>query len=758
MGIVADQMDRPSLARRCYALAYPAFVAAGDVLLLVKTKYNLALLHLRQGQYEEALAHLAQARADLAQLPDIPDAAYVDLFEARVRRALDQTARAQELLKRALTTFEEEGRRIESAETLVELAHLQAKDTTFESLMQAVAHLKRAEDHLREANVPLLVAWAQMEQAEFYLRLECTTEASECAEAARDMFVEADLDLRRAQAEALLADCRWQLQPDQAQAWYRSALNAAGENMPVLAARCRRGLARLDAATGNIDAAETQYERAVTLLESVRRSLRSHSHQAGFLESWQELAKELLAALHARPGGEYNILAWIERLKARALADLLAGQPPDSQADTELTRLLEQRARLRREFDRRETSLRAQIGLQMQEMPQRGPSLAARDVYQAKSLSTARRRLQALEEQIARRHNSAIEWREGAAFDPISVHQLLDEHTALISYYTAGGQLYALTATQAKGDLSVHPLCAGLADVEARWWRTRRLITRATDVQARLSYFWDVLVEPLAKHLQSKTRLLIVPHRGLFHIPFAGLYDTKNERYLVERWTVHLAPSATILEQCRQQTHGTHQPLLAGFSGHPGRPDYLPGVEQEIQALASLFPAADVLLGEQATPESILNTAPGRSFVHLAGHAFYNSLNPLDSGMPLAKGLWLRASDLYLHYGHLNGATIVLSGCSTGRGRPTGGEVLGLTSAFLYAGASGIVTSLWRVDDAATSELMSAFYRRLGEGLDIAKALRQAQLELLQSEQYASPYYWAPFVLSGDSRTPIDAP
>ena len=98
------------------------------------------------------------------------------------------------------------------------------------------------------------------------------------------------------------------------------------------------------------------------------------------------------------------------------------------------------------------------------------------------------------------------------------------------------------------------------------------------------------------------------------------------------------------------------------------------------------------------------------------------------------------------------GATVVLSGCSTGRGRPAGGDVMGLTSAFLYAGAIGIIAGLWRVDDAATAELMTTFYREISNGQDTANALQQAQLQLLRSERYARPYFWAPFSLNGDRR------
>ena len=92
-----------------------------------------------------------------------------------------------------------------------------------------------------------------------------------------------------------------------------------------------------------------------------------------------------------------------------------------------------------------------------------------------------------------------------------------------------------------------------------------------------------------------------------------------------------------------------------------------------------------------------------------------------------------------------------------GRGRPSGGDVLGLTSAFLYAGAVEMIAGLWRVDDTATAELMMAFYRELGSGVDTADALRQVQLKLLHDGRYAHPYFWAPFALSGGSRSLKDS-
>ncbi len=755
MGLTAARMDQLDLARQYYTQARPALAAKNSVMRLAKMEFNLAKLCIRQGEYEQALDHLAQARVELARLPDAPDHAFVDLFESRVRRALNQPEQTQTLLRRALATFEQLDRRTEVARTLLELGLLLAADHDVDKLAQGLSCLERAQAHFQDLDMPLLTAWVQLEQGEILLRLGRAAHAATQAQAGRAIFSKAGLPLRCAQADTLLADCQWRSQPDEARQLYQSVLHTAGQDQPLVAARCWHGLGRLAAASGDIDDAEQAYEKSITLLETVRRSLRGHSHQAGFFEDKQDLVEELLAALQTQPGREYSILAWVEQFKARVLADLLVEQPPDSSSNPQLVKLLERRERLRRQLDQRLVSLAKSPHT---EIRQRGPSLAAHDDYQTHALAGIRQRLQALEEQIARRRDQAQDWREGAPINPRHVHRLLDEHTLLISYYAAGGRLHALTATHVEGDIHTHALSLSMDEVQERWQQTRRLVARPTSriaaVQARLARLWDNLIAPLDLHARQhdKTRLLILPHRGLSHIPFAGLYDAASGQYLVERWTVQSAPSATILERRRPGEQGDWRHVLVGYPGNPGQPGYLPGVEKEIDALANLLPNPTILLGEQATPHNVMAAAPKSALVHLAGHAYYNSANPLESGMPLAGGRWLRAADLYLQYGHLGGATVVLSGCSAGRGHPTGGDVIGLTSAFLYAGAAGVVAGLWRVDDTATASLMTEFYRKLDGGANTADALRLAQLALLRVENTSHPYFWAPFTLSGHSR------
>lgn len=98
----------------------------------------------------------------------------------------------------------------------------------------------------------------------------------------------------------------------------------------------------------------------------------------------------------------------------------------------------------------------------------------------------------------------------------------------------------------------------------------------------------------------------------------------------------------------------------------------------------------------------------------------------------------------------LSADLVTLSACDSATGREYPGEgVVSLSRAFLYAGASSLIASLWDIADQATSELMTRLYRGLLEGQPKAQALRAAKLSLLATPRTAHPYYWAPFLLSG---------
>ncbi|MCA1991514.1 MAG: CHAT domain-containing protein, partial [Coleofasciculus sp. S288] len=146
--------------------------------------------------------------------------------------------------------------------------------------------------------------------------------------------------------------------------------------------------------------------------------------------------------------------------------------------------------------------------------------------------------------------------------------------------------------------------------------------------------------------------------------------------------------------------------------------------------------------------------------IHLATHGLLDPVNPELSGIVLSlfdqqgqsQDGFLRLHDIFNL--NLPAELVVLSACETGLGKEVKGEgLVGLTRGFMYAGSKRVVMSLWSVNDLATSEVMTKFYQKmLTEGQNPVSALRAAQLEMWNSGQWQSPYYWAAFTVQGDWR------
>jgi CHAT domain-containing protein/Tfp pilus assembly protein PilF len=144
--------------------------------------------------------------------------------------------------------------------------------------------------------------------------------------------------------------------------------------------------------------------------------------------------------------------------------------------------------------------------------------------------------------------------------------------------------------------------------------------------------------------------------------------------------------------------------------------------------------------------------------VHFATHGLLDNKHPELSGLVLSlvdeqgqpQNGYLELEDIYNL--NLPAELVVLSGCETGLGEDINGEgLVGLTRGFMYAGAARVLASLWKVDDVATAELMKRFYKAMEQGrMSPAAALRQAQIEMWRQPRWASPYYWAGFVLQGE--------
>ncbi|MEW6163285.1 MAG: CHAT domain-containing protein [Nitrospirota bacterium] len=255
------------------------------------------------------------------------------------------------------------------------------------------------------------------------------------------------------------------------------------------------------------------------------------------------------------------------------------------------------------------------------------------------------------------------------------------------------------------------------------------------------------LIKPV-EHLINTQRLIIVPHGILHYLPFNALNSGSN--YLIDKYSVSYLPSASIMKFLKQKkTQKTYGALIFG-NPDLGNPKYdLKHAGEEAVAISKEFSQAKVLLRKEATETDFKKSANQFNYIHFATHGMFESDSPLNSGLFLSKdaendGL-LSVNELYSL--SLNADLVTLSACETALGKINpGDDVVGLQRGFLYAGANSIIASLWKVDDMATSYLMTGFYSNLKK-INKRDALREAQLTI--KKQYEHPYYWAAFQLTG---------
>ncbi|MCB0009048.1 MAG: CHAT domain-containing protein, partial [Anaerolineales bacterium] len=269
----------------------------------------------------------------------------------------------------------------------------------------------------------------------------------------------------------------------------------------------------------------------------------------------------------------------------------------------------------------------------------------------------------------------------------------------------------------------------------------RNLPQLELSAQRILGWLYEELFAPLADYLPAAAQaqpLVIVPHGVLHQVPFHALFD--GQRYLLESYEISYAPSATTYALCAAKgSRPAGHALVLGVAD-----SRIPFVVEEVAAVSTALANSRTFLNESATYSALQGVAPGCRLLHLACHGLFRGDNPMFSALQLHDH-WVTANELMAL--DLDGALVTLSACESGRSNILAGdEIIGLTRAFLGAGAATLVASLWLVEDESTARLMSDWYRRMPDA-SRAAALRQAQLAL--KETHSHPYYWAPFVLVG---------
>lgn len=263
---------------------------------------------------------------------------------------------------------------------------------------------------------------------------------------------------------------------------------------------------------------------------------------------------------------------------------------------------------------------------------------------------------------------------------------------------------------------------------------------------------YQTLIEPVEACIPHGARVAIIPDGALHNLNFEMLVNDKpTPHYWIEDAVVWVAPSLRILAEGDGKRRAKRNSLLLIGDPEPA-PEYpkLPETSVELKSVEHHFPSAyTAYQGGAATVDCYRNANPQRfSSIHFAAHAEVNQQSPLDSAIilsPRPSGYKLYARDVMEI--PVAADLVTISGCRGAGTRALSGEgPVGFAWAFFQAGARNVVTSLWDANDRRTAELMDRFYGRVQMGDSYVKALREAKLEILNSEN-SKPYYWAPFQL-----------
>lgn len=266
---------------------------------------------------------------------------------------------------------------------------------------------------------------------------------------------------------------------------------------------------------------------------------------------------------------------------------------------------------------------------------------------------------------------------------------------------------------------------------------------------------YSMVLAPIVEGLDSERSLAIVADRPLDRIPWAALIDPATGQPALTRWSITVAPSASLAVAARRTDAASGDQsralLVSAVAGGDGLP-VLAGARDEVRQIAQVYAQSELLEGSRATAGNVLDRLKGSRIVHLSAHAQGNAAYPLLSRLLLSPeagdvdGLTVR--ELLEAPRITPGTLVVLAACSTLGGVSVKGEgAIGLAWGFLAAGASTVLATLWDVNDAAVAPIFVDFHERLSAGARPADALRGAQLAAF--ERGDNGQSWAALQLVG---------
>jgi CHAT domain-containing protein/tetratricopeptide (TPR) repeat protein len=740
---------------------------------LAQARHNIGAVYCSLGDYEAAMRWLKDSLDIERQLQNRGGIAQTRGQLATLLEDSGLHAEARAEFEALLQEFRAAGMKYEGAETLHNLASVEAAQEDFDAARRHLAESLSLKQQLLDlpGQAATLAGLGDVELKALRLD-EAAARYQEALQLADSIGAYGNSTLALlGLGEVELARQR----PASALGWFQKALEraqaAGGYQMQ---AQALTGIGRAQHALKRLSAAVSSLQQAVALIERARGTLRDPSEAAGFLSRHTQPYEELTRCLGE--SGEIGA-AWqtVEKARARTLMEMLgrAGVPV-AKAMTAEERLRHQALEEQLTFATRDyMTIQWRVAATPDQVATArkyfaGPSgasgsLGASSFYCSAALwptnpgpeqvASARARLDAVRRDydafrrsLYSNHPEAAGQR-GEATPPAldQLKPLLNESRLAILEFLVGEEVSELFVIRAGGDTNAPPRIAAF-DLPAGREEIGRLARRVRNLLAGQSLRWPIpeavrlhrlLLGPAAALLEDGAVLCIVPDGPLWEIPFSALCDDRGGA-VIDQHAVFYAPSIGSLLAMRQLAdlrareprpsvaHEARLMAMANPSLGPSRKvdnptlgafDEIPGTARQARELASLYGQdAVVFQGPEATEHRAKLECGHHRFLHFATHGVFDPASPMHSGILLTAG---EGEDGFLEAREImdldwQAELVVLSACDTARGQEQPGEgIWGLSWALFVAGSPSNLLTLWPVADESTADFVAAFYRNL---------------------------------------------
>jgi len=344
-----------------------------------------------------------------------------------------------------------------------------------------------------------------------------------------------------------------------------------------------------------------------------------------------------------------------------------------------------------------------------------------------------------------------------------NTQEKLSSETALLQYILLPGKLVIFIIKATGIDIQEEPLHKDLkAKVEQYQKHLKNIekskqLTDETRKELHQIYadLYEILIRPVQGKLQGITTLGISPNGYLHYVPFGALWAKEGgePKYLIDQYRAIFYVNSTSIFWVATDRAGKGNVSESNLVAYINPDESLKFAKEEEKELKGIFKNNKIYYGGEAKKEALESMVLSNTVLHFSTHGSLNSRDSSKSYLVMANNRNLTVQDIWGL--PLKGNVVTtLSACETSRGELlSGDDIVSLENAFIYAGSPSVVSTLWKVDERATAELVTAFYRNLVDAkkkMSKAEALTQAQKKVKDtSTHYKDPYFWAGFMLRG---------